>query len=110
MNKVYVVQNQFVVSPTGALEPRFDLTSAAAFGELVTLLPPTASAFDTESALKLLRKGLAKFTGDDYLLLIGNPALLGLATAVAARNNNGKVRILQWQHRERKYFAVECKI
>lgn len=109
MSRVFVVQNQHRWDrDRQRFLPKFDLTPAEEFGELTDLLSPTAAPFNPEPVLKELREKLADFGDDDYLLLVGNPVLIGFATAVAASANDGRVNLLQWSGKDRRYIAVEA--
>lgn len=104
---VYVVQNQhWVDHNTGRLKPKFDFTPAEEFGELEFLLKPGASPFDIEPALRQLHERLADFSDDDWLICVGNPALLAAAAGIAAFNNGGNVNLLQWSGAKRRYIPV----
>lgn len=109
-SRVYVVQDQKMISPNGVLVNKFDLRPAEPFGELITLLPPTAGAFDVEGVMADLWNGLRDYRDGDHLLLVGNPCLIGWAVAIAAKINDGRISVLQWQARERRYFSVSCRI
>ena len=107
MNRVFVVQNQQRRNRhTGELEPKFDLTPAEDYGELVYLLSPSASPFRPEPIVSELQQKLIHFEQGDYLLLVGNPVLIGLSVAIAADANDGEVSLLQWSGKEQRYIAV----
>jgi|SRR5687768_4930248 len=107
---VYLVQDTKTVDPkTGQLHSKFDFAAAEQFGEIVELLDPGDSPFKLEQAKQKLRKGLAMFTDEDYLLLVGSPVLIGLAVAVAADNNAGDVNMLQWSGAKRLYIPVKAQ-
>lgn len=111
MAKVYVVQNQHRLNhETGELVPKFDLAPAREFGEIVFLLSPSAAPFRPDSVVSELRKKLFDFSDDSYLLLIGNPALIGMAVALAAESNGGRVRVLQWSGRAREYTPIDIDL
>lgn len=93
---VYVVQQQMRKGESGRLEPRFSHEDARRFGEIRFLLSPSIKPFRPEAAIRELRDSLDRFTEDDYLLLVGNPCLIGWATAIAAERTGGRVRMLQW--------------
>ncbi len=84
----------------------FNILPAAKYGEF-TLLLPKGQAGPTVSRLK---KGLKDFSDSDYLLLIGDPAAIGLATAVACDINRGKFRFLKWDRQEKKYYPITVNI
>ncbi len=110
-SKVFVVQRQLRRDPTnGDLVPLYDLTPAEEFGELVYVLPPDASPHRPSQVLPLIRSCLSNMTPKDYLLLIGNPCLIGWSTAVAARATGGQLTLLQWHNRSRCYIPVEAKV
>ena len=95
---VYVVQVPHQRGSSGNLEPKFDLSGAKKYGKIVELLSPTASPFHPAYILKELQEKLHFFNDKDYLLLIGNPALIGFSVAVAAEVNNGNIKLLQWRN------------
>jgi hypothetical protein len=107
VSRVFVVQNQQRRDPaSGRLVPKFDLEPAREHGELVFLLGGSAKPFRPEPVLRQLREQLADFSDADSLLLIGNPCLIGWATAIAADANEGRVRLLQWSGSEGRYVAI----
>lgn len=106
-SRVFVVQNQHRSDPeTGNMVPKFNLAPAAQYGELVYLLSPTAAPWRPDPLVEELSAKLADFTSADFLLLIGNPVLIGFATAIAAKANDGDINCLQWSGREQKYIVV----
>ena len=89
-----------------------NLLSATEYGELKFLLPPTENImFDPVPALKRISSGLKDFTNEDYLLLIGDPIAIGIATYYAAiYSTKAAVRFLKWDNREYKYYPVEVEL
>ncbi len=77
---------------------------------LKLLLPEGQIVLSAGPTVSRLRKGLKDFTNGDYLLLVGDPAAIGIATAVAADLNQGKVNLLKWDRQERKYFPISVNI
>ncbi len=111
MSRVFVVQCQHHQDrSTGQLVPKFDLTTAAKYGELIYLLSPTARPFDSKHVIGEMREKLYDFRDEDYLLLIGNPALIGFAVAIASCQNSGHVNVLQWDGRKQQYIPIEAYI
>lgn len=108
---VYVVQDSRRYDNTsGQYVSVHDLSPAEEFGQLKYLLTPTAAPWKPESILDDLWDKLEGFCDDDYLLMVGNPVLCGLATAIACDINGGRIRFLQWNGRERRYTPVEAQV
>ena len=57
-----------------------------------------------------LRKGLKDFKEDDYLLLTGDPAIIGVACSIVSDITNGKYNLLKWDKQERKYYPIEINL
>jgi hypothetical protein len=97
MNRVFVIQETL----------KHNLLPAQAFGELVFLLPPTLQiTFSPGPIVVRMERELRGFTDQDYLLLIGDPAAMSIAAAIASQYNNGKFRFLKWDKREMKYYPI----
>lgn len=108
---VYIIQKQMRWDERqGELVSRFNLEPAQQYGEFVFLLSPTAAPFHPEPVLEELRKKLEPITVEDYLLLVGNPCLIGWATAIAADRTEGQVNLLQWHGKERRYIEVRANV
>ena len=91
-----------------------DLSNAIAFGDLRIVMPAeqqiTSNEIYKKIAINLIEEVLKDFNDDDYLLLSGDPAAIGLCTAVAMLNNNGNVNILKWDRMEEKYYPVNLSV
>jgi hypothetical protein len=97
MMTVYVVQ-----------EPRgINLMPAEKYGRLQVLLPPGNVAYSAAPTVSRLKRGLARFTDEDYLLMVGDPAAIAVAGAVATMLNNGRMKVLKWDRQEMRYYVVE---
>lgn len=97
---VYVVQEV----------PGKNVLSAAKFGKLKVLLPPGQIQVDAAPAVQRLGLQLADFNDADHLLCIGDPAAIAIAAAIAARNNEGRVKLLKWDRQEARYYSVTAEI
>ena len=42
----------------------------------------------------------------DYVLLTGDPAVIGISCAIVSDNTNGKFNLLKWDRREAKYYPI----
>lgn len=109
---VFAVQQQMRFDQTRKeLVPRFtSIHKAERWGNLEYLLSPSAHPFNPDLVLGDMHEKLSGFSDDDHLLLIGNPGLIGMATAIAAHYNNGQVKLLQWSGRHNEYTEIVAKI
>ena len=97
MSRAFVVQDR----------RKLDLSAALEFGELVLLLPENNNVLNNpRDTLRRLERGLSDFSDDDYLLAIGDPSAIALAAIVAARANNGRLKMLRWDNVECKYLSI----
>jgi len=104
---VYVIQNQRQLDEqSGEYVDKFDLSPAKKFGEIQCILSPTAKPFINPTIIREIHDKLSSFRDDDYLILIGNPALIGMATAIAAWYNSGNVKLLQWNKPQKGYIPI----
>jgi hypothetical protein len=109
--RVFIVQKQMRFDRgKGELVPRFDLEPAKTFGPFEYLLSPTASPFKPESVIQELKQRLKSYGKNDWLLLIGNPCLIGFSVSIAAGYADGWVNLLQWHGKDQKYLPVRAKI
>ena len=87
------------------------MLSATEFGNLKFLIPANENImFETELVIDRICEGLENFSNEDYLLLIGDPIAIGIATHYAAFNNHGYIQFLKWDNREYKYYKVEVEL
>lgn len=109
MPNVFVVQIPHRLNrATGSLEPMVDLSDAERFGKLHYLVGPNAKPFDPSVAAQIDR-GLKAFKPGDFLLLVGHPILMGIATAYAA-DATGTVNFLSWSPRTQRYTPVSVSV
>jgi hypothetical protein len=110
-SKVYVVQNQHRQGASGNLEPKYDLRPAEEYGEISFLLSPTARPFRPGPIVSELHTKLKHYRSThDYLLLLGNPCLIGIVVSIAQEYGGGRVRMLQWDGRNNRYTAIEADL
>ena len=57
-----------------------------------------------------LRKILKEYKETDYLLLTGDPAIIGVACSIVSDITNGKYQLLKWDKQERKYYPIEINL
>ena len=107
-NTVYVIQD---VPGTREGRPKINIIGASQFGTLKVLLPENAQIILSAGPLIFkLRKLLQNYTPNDYLLLTGDPAIIGVACSIASDITNGKYNLLKWDKQERRYYPVEIDL
>ncbi len=91
--------------------PGRNILGARQYGDLKVLLPSNTNiVLSPGPTIRRLRTGLKEFNGEDYLLLMGDPAVIGLACVIASEINIGKFSILKWDRIEKSYYPVEIDI
>lgn len=85
-----------------------NILPAEKFGKIVVMLDQKATGtyIVPPETYTTLRKILRHFNDEDYLLLIGDPILIGIATAIALKENFGTANVLRWDKQEKKYVAL----
>ena len=109
--KVYVIQE---ISGSQAGSPKINIIGAAAYstsGKFNFLLPEFSQMiFSPGPLIYKLRQGLKNYTSNDYLLLTGDPAIIGVACSIVSDITNGKYNVLKWDKQERKYYPIEINL
>jgi hypothetical protein len=107
-NKVYVIQE---VAGTKSGAPKINIMGAAKYGKFEFLLPEFSQIiFSPGPLIFKLRKALKDFTTEDYLLLTGDPAIIGVACSIVSDMTNGKYSLLKWDKQERQYYPIEINL
>ena len=88
-----------------------NIRSAEKFGDLKVVLPDNRQIVLSSSPLTFkLQHELKDFNDKDYLLLMGDPAIIAVAGAVASDVNGGRFKILKWDRDEKKYYDIEIDL
>ena len=105
---VYVIQD---IPGTKVGTPKINIIGATQFGNLRVLLPENSQIILSPNyVITTLRQKLKDYTIRDYLLLTGDPAIIGVACSVVSDITNGKYNLLKWDKQERKYYPVEINL
>jgi hypothetical protein len=105
---VYVIQE---IAGTKEGKPRINILGAAEYGTFKFLLPELSQMiFSPGPLIFKLRKGLKDYTTEDFLLLTGDPAIIGVACSIVADMTNGKFNLLKWDKQERKYYPIHINL
>lgn len=111
MAYVYAVHNPMRFDPESMeLVPRYDLTPASQWGELRYILGPRTNLNRPAEVIAKMDLILESFRNEDFLLPIGNPALIGWAVAIAAAHNSGNVQLLVWSGRDQAYIPSKSSL
>ena len=88
-----------------------NIRSAEKFGDLKVLLPDNKQiVLSAGPVAHKLRKELSTFCDDDYLLLIGDPAIIAVAGAVVSEANRKRFKVLKWDRNESQYYDIEIDL
>ena len=108
MSKVYLTQE---IPGTSIGQPKYNVLGAQKFGQIVTVLPEKSQIILSPGPLiQKLRTLLKDYTTDDYLLLSGDPAIIGVVCSVVSDITNGKYNLLKWDRQEKTYYPIEVNI
>jgi folate-dependent tRNA-U54 methylase TrmFO/GidA len=88
-----------------------NIRSAEKFGDLKVVLPDNRQIVLSSGPLTFkLKHELKDFNDDDYLLLMGDPAIIAVAGAVVSDVNGGKFKVLKWDRDEKRYYDIEIDL
>ena len=105
---VYVIQE---IAGTREGRPKINILGAAEFGTFKFLLPELSQIiFSPGPLIFKLRKGLQNYRQKDFLLLTGDPAIIGVACSIVSDITNGKYQLLKWDKQERKYYPIQINL
>ena len=105
---VYVIQE---IAGTKEGKPRINILGAAEYGTFKFLLPELSQMiFSPGPLIFKLRKGLKDYSTEDFLLLTGDPAIIGVACSIVSDMTNGKFNLLKWDKQERKYYPIHINL
>ena len=108
MNKVYVIQE---LPGTKEGRPKYNIVGAQKYGNIKILLPEHSQIILSPGPLVFkLRQLLKDYTSEDYLLLTGDPAIIGVACSIVSDMTNGRFNLLKWDRQEKTYYPVEINL
>ena len=62
------------------------------------------------SGIEKTEESLKEYRSEDYLLLTGDPAIIGVACSIVSDMTNGKYNLLKWDKQERQYYPIEINL
>ena len=105
---VYVLQE---LPGTKIGRPKYNIIGAQKYGKLKVLLREDTQIIMSPGPIIFeLRRLLKDYNSNDYLLLSGDPSVIGLACAIVSDINNGKFKLLKWDRQEKVYYPIEINL
>ena len=105
---VYVIQE---IPGTREGRPKINIMGAQKFGNIKVLLREDSQIiFSPGPIIFELRRLLKNYTSEDYLLLTGDPAIIGVACSVVSDITHGKYNLLKWDRQERMYYPIQINL
>ena len=105
---IYVIQE---IPGTKAGTPRINIMSASKYGKFKFLLPEFSQIiFSPGPLIFKLRSLLKNYTIKDYLLLTGDPAIIGVACSIVSDITNGKYQLLKWDKQDKVYYPIKINL
>ena len=105
---VYVLQE---LPGTRIGRPKYNIIGAQKFGKLKVLLREDTQIIMSPGPIIFeLRRLLKNYTSRDYLLLSGDPSVIGIACSIVSDINSGKFNLLKWDRQEQMYYPLEINL
>ena len=105
---VYVIQE---IPGTREGRPKINIMGAQKFGNIKILLREDSQIiFSPGPIIFELRRLLKEYRPTDYLLLTGDPAIIGVACSVVSDITHGKYNLLKWDRQERMYYPIQINL
>ena len=105
---VYVLQE---LPGTSIGRPKYNIIGAQKYGKLKVLLKENTQIIMSPGPIIFeLRRLLKDYTSKDYLLLSGDPSVIGIAVAIVSDINNGKFNLLKWDRQAQMYYPLEINL
>ena len=88
-----------------------NILSASDYGYLVICLPENSQMmFSPAPFIHKMRKNLRDFKHNDYILCTGDPAVIGLSTAIVSDITQGRFNLLKWDRQEKRYYPLSFNL
>ena len=105
---VYVIQD---IPGTKQGAPKINIIGATQFGNLRVLLPENSQIILSPNyVITTLRQKLKDYTNRDYLLLTGDPAIIGVACSIVSDITVGQFNFLKWDRQEKMYYPIKVNL
>ena len=88
-----------------------NILTASDYGYLVICLPENSQMlFSPAPFIHKMRKNLQDFKETDYILCSGDPAIIGLSTAIVSDITQGRFNLLKWDRQETRYYPLSFNL
>ena len=105
---VYVIQE---IPGTREGRPKINIMGAQKYGDIKVLLNEVWQIiFSPGPVIFSLRQKLKNFCEEAYILLTGDPAIIGVACSVVSDITSGKYNLLKWDRQERMYYPIKINL
>jgi len=90
---------------------RFNVITAQVYGKLIPIFEEGKQIMLSPGPSVRIEKNILRdFNDKDYLLLIGDPSMIGLCCSVAAENNRGKYKLLKYDRQSHTYLPIQIDL
>ena len=84
-----------------------NIMAAKEYGTLVFCLPEKSQlVYSAAPFVRKMKKNLKDFEPRDFILCIGDPAIIGLSTYIVGDITHGLFNMLKWDRQERMYYPL----
>ena len=84
-----------------------NIMAAKEYGTLVFCLPEKSQlVYSAAPFVRKMKKNLRDFEPRDFILCIGDPAIIGLSTYIVGDITHGLFNMLKWDRQERMYYPL----
>ena len=110
MPKIFIINEPLRKNDeTGEYERFLPMESAHDFGEVVKLTADGNPGSNLQGAMRCIREGLESWRDGDFIVLVGDQALLAYAASVVGKKlarSKGSLRFLRWERRQSSYAPL----
>ena len=105
---VYVIQE---IPGTKEGRPKINIMGAQKFGKIKVLLREDSQMiFSPGPIIFELRRLLKEYRPTDFLLLTGDPAIIGVACSLVSDITHCKYHLLKWDRQEKMYYPISINL
>jgi hypothetical protein len=87
-----------------------NLLPAKEYGQLFVMLSATDVSRDYNYIAQVLDQKMRDFKITDYLVLIGDPIIIGILVHIAMRITGGTINVLKWDRVRYEYDAITVEV